>query len=410
MGKPKAPEAPDPVATAQAQGEANLEAAIASALLNQQNVVGPEGTVQYQQTGQRTVGGQIVPTFTRTTTLTPEAQAQFEAQQQLGLGLTNLAQEQTGRIGGALGQGIDVGQLPALTGAGQGVDFQTQIGTEGLSPVREDFAQQGSELERATFERGLGLLDPAFARQREDVNRMVAERGLPISSEAAGRAFDPVLEAQSRAISDLALGSVGAGRGEQSRLFQQASQLRGQQFGEATTQQQATNQALAQTLQQQAQQAALENAARAQGFQEQAFTRSLPINDIAALIGTSPGVAAPQFQQTPAFGVQAPDVIGSTFGAANLANQQYQNQLGVRGGLLGGLFGLGGSLGGAAILSDRRAKAAVKDYGWYNGYRLYKYLKNGAWEIGVMAQDVLKTKPEAVTEIDGYLAVNYGAL
>lgn len=400
MGKPEAPEVPDPVATAQAQGEANLEAAIASALLNQQNVVGPEGTVQYQQTGQQTVGGQTIPTFTRTTTLTPEAQAQFEAQQQLGLGLTNLAQEQTGRISGALGQGIDTSGLPQLGST----ELQAGIDTSGLSQIRQDFGQQGAELERATFQRGLGLLDPEFARQREDVNRMVAERGLPISSEAAGRAFDPVLEAQSRAISDLALGSVGAGRGEQSRLFQQASQLRGQQFGESATEQQALNQALAQ-------QAALQNSTRAQGFQEQAFTRSLPINDIAALLGTSPGVAAPQFQQTPAFGVQAPDIIGATLGSGQLAQNAYASRSGIFGDALGGLFGLGGSLGGAAILkSDRRAKAAVKDYGWYKGHKLYKYIKDGAWEIGVMAQDVLKTKPEAVIEIDGYLAVNYGAL
>lgn len=400
MKTPKAPEAPDPVATAQAQGEANVESAIASALLNMQSTVGPEGTVSYQQTGTQNVGGNIIPTFTRTTTLTPDAQAQFEAEQQLGRSLTGLAQEQTGRIGGALGQGVDVSGLPGLAFAG---GMQQQIATENLPELQRDFGAQGAELERATFERGLGLLDPVFQRQRADAERMVTERGLPLGSESARAVFDPMSEQQNRALSDLALASVQAGRDEQARLFGQQSALRGQAFGEQAAQQQAINQAIAQ-------QAAIDNAARAQGFQEQAFSRSLPINDIAALMGTSPGVSAPQFQPTPAFAVQAPDVMGATFGAANIQQQNYQNQLARQGGLMSGLFGLGGSLGSAAILSDKRVKSAIKPYGTFNGHKLYKYIKNGVYEIGVIAQEVLETKPEAIVDRDGYLAVNYGAL
>ncbi len=357
--KPSPPEAPDPVATAEAQGGANVEAAIASALLNQQNVVGPQGTVSFAQTGGQDVGGQFVPSFTRTTELTPEAQAQFEAQQQLGGSLTGLAQEQVGRIGSALGTGVDVSGLPGLTG-----------------PEARDFGDQAAQLEQATFQRGLGLLDPGFARESADIEATLVERGLPFQSEAARRARAGLQERQGLARENLALSSVGAGRQEQSRLFniEQA-------------------------------QAALANAARGQGFQEQAFQRSLPIGDIAALLGTSPGVQQPQFQATPAFGVQAPDIIGSTFGAANLAQQQFGQQQQAQSGLLGGLF----SLGSAALLSDRRAKTNIRPYGKTSkGFNLYKYIKNGIEEIGVMAQEVMQTMPEAVIiRNDGYYAVRY---
>jgi len=411
MGKssPTPPQAPNPIAIAGAQGEANIESAIASAILNQQNVVGPEGTVSFAQTGGQNVGGQFVPSFTRTTQLTPEAQAQFEAQQQLGGALTGLAQGQVGRIEGALGQGIDTSGLPGLAGGAQGGAITGGIDTSGLQQVRQDFGQQGQELEQATFQRGLNLLRPELARQRGDVERLVSERGLPIGSEAAqNRLFSPFEERRNQALENLALSSVGAGRQEQARLFQQGSQQRGQQFGEQSAGAQFANQAQNLGFNQALASGQAANAARAQGFQEQAFQRSIPINDIAALLGTAPGVQAPQFQATPAFGVQAPDVIGASLGAANIAQQQFAQQQQQSSGLLGGLFNLGGSLGSAAILSDRRLKANVRKIGKTSkGFNLYSYIKNGIEEIGVMAQEVMQTLPEAVVIKDGYYAVIY---
>ncbi len=343
------PPAPDPRVVAQAQGEANVESAIASALLNQQGIVGPEGTVRFEQTGGQQVGGNFVPQFTRITELTPEAQAQFEAQQALGLALTGLAQDQTGRIGTALGTGIESGQLPSLTGPVTSNTIQSELDLSALSPVRQDFGEQARELEEATFQRGLNLLDPVFTRQEEDLERRLVERGLPIGSEAAEFARAPFRERRQQALNDLALQSVGAGRAEQGRLFGQQQALRSQQLAEALAGGQFGLGAQNQLFNQNAANAALSNAARAQGFQEQAFERSLPINDIAALLGTSPGVAAPQFQATPAIGVQSPDIIGATLGSANIASNNFAAQQQARSGLLGGLFGLAGDIGSALI-------------------------------------------------------------
>lgn len=91
-------------------------------------------------------------------------------------------------------------------------------------------------------------------------------------------------------------------------------------------------------------------------------------------------------------------------------------------GLLGGaqaraqgtqnLLGLGGQLGAAALMSDVRLKTNIDHVGTHNGHNVYEYnyVWGGPRYRGVMAQEVMKINPDAVVEIDGYLAVNYGAL
>lgn len=79
--------------------------------------------------------------------------------------------------------------------------------------------------------------------------------------------------------------------------------------------------------------------------------------------------------------------------------------------ILGGVVGLGGVIG---KLSDARAKTDIRRVGWTDGGTpivVYRYRDGGPMEFGVLAQDVLRTQPEAVSvRPDGYLAVDYGAL
>jgi hypothetical protein len=100
---------------------------------------------------------------------------------------------------------------------------------------------------------------------------------------------------------------------------------------------------------------------------------------------------------------QANALAAGQVGAANAQAQALQ-----------GWLGLGGALGGAAILaSDRRVKTDIVRIGKMdNGLPLYsfKYKGKPGYNIGVMAQDVEKVKPDAVIEINGVKHVNYGAL
>lgn len=90
----------------------------------------------------------------------------------------------------------------------------------------------------------------------------------------------------------------------------------------------------------------------------------------------------------------------------------YQNQLQQYNSGMGGLFGLAGTLGSAAIMaSDARLKTDIERVGTLdNGLPvyLYRYKAGGPPHIGVMAQDVEKVKPEAVyTNAAGFRLVDY---
>ncbi len=64
----------------------------------------------------------------------------------------------------------------------------------------------------------------------------------------------------------------------------------------------------------------------------------------------------------------------------------------------------------AASFSDERLKENIQPVGeLFDGQPVYKYRYIGdpRWQIGLMAQDVEKTNPDAVVEIGGYKAVYY---
>lgn len=105
-------------------------------------------------------------------------------------------------------------------------------------------------------------------------------------------------------------------------------------------------------------------------------------------------------------------------GAANARAQGIKNLagLGVMGAGAAGLGGLTtaqGVIGGALLMSDIRVKEDIKRVGETDsGLPVYtfRYKGDSTVHMGVMAQDVEKSNPDAVTEIDGIKHVNYGAL
>lgn len=114
--------------------------------------------------------------------------------------------------------------------------------------------------------------------------------------------------------------------------------------------------------------------------------------------------------------------IGNANANATLAqNQANQNQWG----LLSGLASAGGSIlgsassgagglaslaSGLAMFSDERLKEFIEPVGeLYDGTNIYRYNYKGdpVPRIGVMAQEIEKFLPEAVTEVGGFKAVRY---
>lgn len=89
--------------------------------------------------------------------------------------------------------------------------------------------------------------------------------------------------------------------------------------------------------------------------------------------------------------------------------------------LLGNLVGKTGTespspfkaaLSVASLFSDRRLKRDITEIGKARGLKLYtyRYLWDDLLRLGVMAQEVLARKPEAVGSAGGFMTVNYGAI
>lgn len=159
-----------------------------------------------------------------------------------------------------------------------------------------------------------------------------------------------------------------------------------------------------------AQQAKLnaQNQARATYQNEQYALRNQPLNEISALMSGGQ-VTSPQFVPTQGQSMPTVDYAG-------LVNQKYQNDMAGYQQSQAGMGAILGGLGGLFSLSDKTAKEDIKKVGSLDGHGLYRYRYKGQHDdgrqhIGVMAQDVKKTRPDAVARRpDGKLAVNYGAL
>ncbi len=103
MGK-SAPKAPDPAKTAAAQGQWNSFTAQQQQAMNQTNQVSPWGTLTYDQTGSQTIidpNGKAVqvPRYTATTALTPEQQKIYDQSQQADINLSQIANQQSAKVG-----------------------------------------------------------------------------------------------------------------------------------------------------------------------------------------------------------------------------------------------------------------------------------------------------------------------
>ena len=287
-GGGSAPAAPDPTATANAQAAANAETARVQARLNRVNQTTPFGTQTFNDLGGDRWSSNI--------TLSPEQQRLYESQTATGQGLYDLANAQLPRLQSAMGSQIDTSRLP------------DPVAMQG------DVVNRSREVAQSLYDTGLARLQPQFDRQRQATEQMLADRGIGAGS---GDAWSNVMRDQGQIQNDALL-----------QLSGQATQAAGAEQNRLTQ---------------------LAQAIRQGDIQEQDYFRQQPINDIAKLLGTSPGVTTPQFTQAPQVGVAPTDVVGpiNTAYQAQLANWNAQNQR--QSSLLGGLFGLGGTaLGGWA--------------------------------------------------------------
>ena len=214
-------------------------------------------------------------------------------------------------------------------------------------------------------------LAPQLQQGREQLQQRLANQGIDIGSEA----YDRAMQSQAQRENDLLLGATTQGFGV------------GQQ-------------------------------ARQSALTEQAYLRNEPLNTLSA-VRTGAQVQGPQFvnsaQQATTTG---PDLLGAAGMGYNAQMGDFNARQAAQANLNQGLY----SLGGAALMSDIRAKENIKAIGVMpNGLTLYSFeykdevkshpLAGDGIHVGVMAQEVEQVFPYAVKTLDdGYKVVDYGLL
>ena len=164
------PQAPNPQQTAAAQTTSNVNTAVANAYLGNTNQITPYGNLTYNQTGTQSVGGNDVPQFTATQTLSPEQQQIYDQSTHLQNRALGLAGTVANNVEGSLNNLLNYQGIPelptdqtqlrntaynALTArSNQDLDRQTrqqqtQLANQGLAPGSEAYNNALQPLERA---------------------------------------------------------------------------------------------------------------------------------------------------------------------------------------------------------------------------------------------------------------------
>ena len=145
--------------------------------------------------------------------------------------------------------------------------------------------------------------------------------------------------------------------------------------------------------------------AQGTGFQQSLASRNQRFNEPLA-ISSGTQIQTPNFNPASVGGVANVDYAGIRSNYDNQKMQRYQSNMANLGGLFSGV-------GSMFALSDRRAKTDIKAVGTVKGQKVYEYRYKGQDKstpktLGVMAQELIKTMPDAVAKgADGLFRVNY---
>lgn len=426
MGKsaPQPPPAPDYAAAAQAQGQANLQAGLQGSVLSNPNIISPYGnqTVAYDD-GMGNPGG--TPHATVTQTLTPDAQAALTAQQHTQLGEAQLASQGIDKASQVLNQGFQFqgpGIQTSLPSAG-GMDYGPSAGQYGYANGNVDMrnvarapVNAGTTAQQAIMAR----LQPQITQGDAALQQRLANQGLRPGSEAYANALRTQQEGNNDLLSQAALQGINVDLAANQQGYQQAAnntalrnQAIAQNFGQGATSAGLYNGAQNQQFNQGLASAQFANTAQQQSMAQQLGLYNQPLNQITALMSGSQ-IQNPQFQAYTGQNVQAAPVFQGAQAQGQYAQGLYGQQMAGYNAQMGALGALAGAAGTAAggIWSDERLKSSIDYIGEHPvGVPAYEYDIFGERERGVMAQDLIKVRPDAVhLHSSGYYMVDYDAI
>ena len=312
MGKKSGPPPPpDYTAAAEKTAASSQEAQTRADWANRPDQITPFGTQKWDSSSMiDPATGKTVTKWTQNTTLDPQMQAALDAQQNVDLAKSSLAQAQIGRAGEAMAnpfdwQGLQAGGQAVQAGNLDPNAYQTGGAGQGLmgSLGKTNVAQAGGDLGRQRTEQALmARMQPQNDRATSQLEGKLQNMGLTRGSEAWKQEMQNLQDNQSRQAFD-AMQTAGT---EQQRNYQMELQGQGQQFqqdlaggqfqnaaqAQGFGQGMAQNQqnfgmmsgAGAQNFQQQMQASQYQNTLRQQQIAEQMQQRQMPLNEMNALL------------------------------------------------------------------------------------------------------------------------------
>lgn len=344
MGKSsKAPAPPDPMATAQAQSQFNMQNARAQQRMNSTNQVTPYGTLSYRNLGADWASRHTDDLQRRFnegtyTPLANDGNFDWNTEYNAALNWAGNPYQDRWESTATLDPRIQELFESAVANLQKPLDLSNQA-------VEDRIAQLGQS-----------RLDPVWNQRQAATETQLANQGIRPGSEAYTNAMRQFDYGRNDAYNNLAL------------------------------------------------------TARSQALQEMLAQREVPLNELNTLLGGGQASTS-SFGNTPQVQIAPVDYTGAVNNAyqgqmQGFAAKQQQNNSNMQ-----GLASLGSAAMMLFALSDKRAKTDIQEVGKLNnGLPVYSYRYKGSplQQIGLMAQDVEKSRPEAVaTRPDGLKAVNY---
>lgn len=497
------PPVPDPIATANAQGAANLAGAQQTAELNRYNQYTPYGSLtwnrpedtfdqagydaamtawQNNQGAGRTVtgydgegnpiyGGSSSGTqpnradfttsnnqWSSTVNLDPRVKALLDSQLSTSQGLNTSINSALSRVQQMMGQGINYGGLPAAGSAsgaladaeGRFTDNDAAIqGQQGLvaggqammgqqgqrlndllgTPMPEASEATRQQVIEAMFEQAMSRIDPRLSEGDDRLRTDLMNRGIVEGSDAWDNSMDQFGRTANDAVSGALWEAITRGGQEQERLLNMGLSTRDQGLQESTTLasivqgltgqlqgllgQQANTEATKQQVA--SSQFGMQNTERQTALTEEERKRALVMNELASL-RSGANVQMPEFaQQNTAVNVNPAPHAQSVWNAYQGELGQYQTDVASDNSTMAGIMKTIATIAPFLMAaSDRRLKRNIKrigahplGIGWYS----FTYTDTGMSAEGVMADEVLTVRPDAVFQgPNGYLMVDYGGL
>lgn len=360
MKAPSPPPPPDPYKTAAAQASANISVAISQSIIGNADEVRPDGTVTFTIKEYHTVndpsydaGGNLVgytpreiPHWLKTTAFSAKGQQQYDQQQDISIAMNLAALIQANQLRTKWATPFSVDQLPARDGAPAVPSLNTTIPSR--RAMQRDIGM-AREIDRERDVARQRLLEPIRWQHGVDRDKMTValrRKGVVAGMEAFERAMRPF----DRRLAD-ELVAVEMQLGQEHQRMLELSRAKAAFHNEVIEKEhslsmldiEARNKMLMELFQAGMAMAQYSHTIRASTMQELLAERSQIINEVSSLMHGGQ-VQVPQFQA-----YNAPTIAQTPLGeyvyrthAAKL--QAWQTQVQSQSQMMGGMFGMFGSL------------------------------------------------------------------